>query len=65
MEQVLPNRILQFEGAPIVGGKSRRLRTAALAVALMAATVPSMIVPADAAWGGWRGGWGWGGVGLG
>ena len=34
-----------------------RLRTAALAVALMAATVPSMTVPADAAWGGWRGGW--------
>jgi hypothetical protein len=42
-----------------------RLRTAALAVALMAATVPSMTAPADAAWGGWRGGWGWGGVGLG
>jgi hypothetical protein len=53
-----------------------RLRTVALAAGLMAATIPSMTVPADAAWGwgggwrgwggGWRGGgWGWGGLGLG
>jgi hypothetical protein len=51
-----------------------RLRTVALAAGLMAATVPLMTAPADAAWwgggwrggwGGWRGGWGWGGLGLG
>jgi hypothetical protein len=55
-----------------------KLRTVGLAAGLMAAAVPAMTVPADAAWGwggwrggwgggwgGWRGGWGWGGVGLG
>jgi hypothetical protein len=47
-----------------------RLRTVALAAGLMAATIPSMTVPADAAWGGWHGGWGgwrggWGGGGWG
>src|SRR5262249_4487849 len=40
------------------------LRTTALAAGLIAA-VPSLSVPANAAWGGWHGGWGWGGIGLG
>ena len=49
------------------------LRTTALAAGLIAVSVPSLSVPANAAWGGWHGGWGgwhgggwgWGGVGLG
>lgn len=52
------------------------LRNAALFASLIAAAVPSLSVPANAAWrggwggwhrgwGGWRGGWGWGGVSLG
>ena len=49
------------------------LRSTALAAGLIAASVPSLSVPANAAWGGWHGGWGgwhgggwgWGGVGLG
>jgi hypothetical protein len=50
------------------------LRTTALAGGLVAAAVPALSVPAEAAWwghhGGWHGGWGhggwgWGGVGLG
>jgi len=41
-----------------------KLRTTALAAALVAATIPALPTSAEAAWG-WRGGWGWGGVGVG
>src|SRR5215470_11007610 len=58
------------------GRKKMKLRALALGTALLAATVPSLSNPAEAApwgwhggWGGWhggwRGGWGWGGLGLG
>ena len=53
-----------------IGGVQMRvstlLRTTALAAGLIAASVPFLSVPANAAWGGWHGnGWGWGGVGIG
>jgi hypothetical protein len=41
-----------------------KLRTTALAAALMAGTVVSLPSSAEAQWR-WRGGWGWGGVGVG
>ena len=41
-----------------------KLRTAAMATALVAATIPALPTSAHA-WGFHHGGWGWGGVGLG
>ncbi len=41
------------------------LRTTALATALVAASVPSLPVSANAHGWGWGWGWGWGGLGLG
>ena len=38
----------------------RKLRTTLLAVALVSSLVPSITVPAQAAYFGWQGGWGWG-----
>jgi hypothetical protein len=46
--------------------KTPKIRTAALAAALVATAVPALPNSAQAAWWGWRGGWGgwgWGGVG--